>query len=169
MASADVWHSRRERRWPFPLWRLLKRPGCCPLSARPITHSIASGFASVRFFSRPHCSMRHDDPRDHQHARDQHQQVEVVRRTSARALPGVEAHGNVSRDKAPVPPRAAARPARQIAIGPQAAFFCSICLLSFEGVLPAIWMRRGFIASGISRTSSIFSSPFSKLAPFTCT
>ena len=51
---------------------------------------------------------------------------------------------------------------------PYAAFFCSICLLSFEGPLPAIWMRRGFIASGISRTSSIFSSPFSKLAPFTC-
>ena len=47
-----------------------------------------------------------------------------------------------------------------------AAFASSCCTLS---AAPLIAMRRGFMASGISRTSSIFSKPLSKAALFTCT
>ena len=41
--------------------------------------------------------------------------------------------------------------------GGQAAFFCSIC--GEAGLPPAIWIRRGFIASGTSRTRSMINSP----------
>ena len=53
----------------------------------------------------------------------------------------------------------------------QAAFFlCSIGWLSLRDPEDeVISIFRGFIASGISRTSSICSMPFSKLAPFTWT
>ena len=55
----------------------------------------------------------------------------------------------------------------------QAARPCSTVLF-FPGPLPAgwplpIWMRRGFIASGIRRTRSICRSPFSKVAASTST
>src|SRR5437588_3825178 len=110
--------------------------------------------------------MRHDNPGDHQHARDQQQQVEVVRRTSRVRSRAWKFMGSLPRQRAG--PAARGETNATDYDGPYAAFFCSICLLSFDGVLPAIWIRRGFIASGISRTSSTFSSPFSKLAPFTC-
>jgi hypothetical protein len=59
-------------------------------------------------------------------------------------------------------PPAQARPDKEA----HAASLCSIVLLS----LPAlIAIRRGFIASGISRTRSIFRSPASNEAPFTST
>ncbi|MET4716089.1 hypothetical protein ACVIWV_010136 [Bradyrhizobium diazoefficiens] len=48
----------------------------------------------------------------------------------------------------------------------QAAFFCSICV--GEGA-PAIWILRGFMASGTSRTRSMISSPSWKEACFTWT
>ena len=38
-----------------------------------------------------------------------------------------------------------------------------------RGAPPPIGIRRGFLASGISRTRSIWSSPFSRLAPVTWT
>jgi len=42
-------------------------------------------------------------------------------------------------------------------------------LMSSAVDAPSMAMRRGFMASGISRTSSISSRPLSKAALFTCT
>jgi hypothetical protein len=50
-----------------------------------------------------------------------------------------------------------------VKIGAYAACFCC----STAGALPLIGIRRGFLASGISRTRSTCSSPFSRLAPLT--
>jgi hypothetical protein len=54
---------------------------------------------------------------------------------------------------------------RRTSIRRQAAFFCSICEAG-EEPLP-IWIRRGFMASGSSRTRSMISSPSRKEASFT--
>jgi hypothetical protein len=50
----------------------------------------------------------------------------------------------------------------------QAADLPSICR-RFEADEPSFEIWRGFMASGISRTSSIFSRPLSKAAPLTWT
>jgi hypothetical protein len=52
-------------------------------------------------------------------------------------------------------------------IGAYAALPSSCC--AFPAGAPVMAIRRGFIASGISRSNSIVSKPLSKLALFTCT
>src|ERR1043166_9879944 len=106
--------------------------------------------------------MRHHDPAYHGEAGEQQDDVDRKRPAAA----GYEAIHRSLRSvrRRQGPARCSAGPRACTAI--QAAFFCSICLLSFPPDGP-IAIRRGFIASGISRTSSIFSRPFSNVAPCT--
>ena len=82
----------------------------------------------------------------------------------------LDSHGVFSFDKRP-PPRTDRRESQladmKVRCG-QAAVLPSICR-TFEAAEPAMEIRRGFMASGSSRTSSIKSKPLSNAARLTCT
>ena len=116
-------------------------------------------------------SMRDGDPRDQRAASDQGRRDQEIDARIPRAV-GISAnlsvHGNLVawglRQAWRVGASGSAHARRPSLLpsaarggwGAQAAFFCSMLVT----LLPLIAIRRGFMASGISRTRSIINSPF---------